>query len=79
MYKICERTGEIMSIAEANQRILEIKLDSKRSFIEKLKALTPLLIMTGFLTDEPHGLAEINAASWDHFKYINFYLDMNVN
>lgn len=68
-----------MSIAEANQRILEIKLDSKRSFIEKLKALTPLLIMTGFLTDEPHGLAEINAASWDHFKYINFYLDMNVN
>jgi len=79
MYKICEETGEIMSNAEANQLILEIKLDSKRSFIEKLKALAPLLIMTGFLTDEPHGLAEINAASWEHFKYINFYLDMNVN
>lgn len=42
-----------MSIAEANQTILEIKLDSKQSFIEKLKALAPLLIMTGFLTDEP--------------------------
>lgn len=62
-----------MSIAEANQTILEIKLDSKQSFIEKLKALAPLLIMTGFLTDEPHDLAEINAASWDHFKYINIY------
>lgn len=62
-----------MSIAEANQTILEIKLDSKQSFIEKLKALAPLLIMTGFLTDEPHDLAEINAAYWDHFKSINIY------
>ncbi|AWN66566.1 hypothetical protein LL14B4_10415 [Lactococcus lactis subsp. lactis] len=62
-----------MSIAEANQTILELKLDSKQSFIEKLKALAPLLIMTGFLTDEPHDLAEINAASWDHFKSINIH------
>jgi hypothetical protein len=62
-----------MSTTEINQAIFAIKQDGQKSFIEKLKALAPLLVSAGFLSEDTHDLAEINAASWDHFKMMHIH------